>query len=204
MTRPAEFAADKANVEKACTKCGETKPLASFNRHSKSADGFTWYCKSCMSAYHKAHWEATRSERAATLKQRQAAIQADTAWFWSQVEVGDCWEWMGLRQPEGYGRTSRLGVPVYAHRFSWTVLVGEIPAGMQLDHLCRNRLCVNPDHLEPVTCRVNVLRGVGPSAQAARRTHCPQGHPYNDANTYWRPDGKSRQCRACWRVGRAS
>lgn len=86
----------------------------------------------------------------------------------------------------------------YVHRVAWETLRGPIPDGMQLDHLCRQRACWNPDHLEPVSPRENVLRGVGITAMNAKKTHCPQGHPYDDANTGITSTGK-RRCRACGR-----
>ena len=76
---------------------------------------------------------------------------------------------------------------------------GAIPEGLNLDHLCRNRKCVNPDHLEAVTQRVNVMRGVSVTAENMRKSHCPTGHPYDAANTYVRANGH-RGCRACRKV----
>lgn len=93
---------------------------------------------------------------------------------------------------------SRGRKPVRAHRFMYRLLRGEIPAGLQLDHLCRVRHCVNPWHLEAVTARVNVLRGIGPTAQNAQKTRCPLGHPLSDENTYRNAQGE-RRCRICRR-----
>lgn len=109
--------------------------------------------------------------------------------------------WLGYRKPNGYGEMG-IGRKVFlAHRVAYELFVGPIPDGMTLDHKCRERACVNPDHLEPVTNRENILRGISPSAQNAHATHCTQGHPFDDENTYsytWDRTGqKARICKAC-------
>jgi len=124
----------------------------------------------------------------------------ETKSFWSKVSIGTeggCWFWMGTKAG-GYGRfynpAQRRVVP--AHRFAYENRIGPIPEGLTLDHLCRNRSCVNPKHLEPVTNKENVLRGEGPTAKNKRKTHCTRGHAYDEENTYIRPNGR-RRCRAC-------
>lgn len=103
-----------------------------------------------------------------------------------------CWEWQGQRLKSGYGHYKRTT----AHRWVYERLVGPIPAGLQIDHLCRNRPCVNPAHLEPVTPLENIRRGKGHGSE----THCPHGHPYDEENTRWRARGSGRDCRACDRI----
>lgn len=122
--------------------------------------------------------------------------------FWAQVDAsGVCWEWTGKPDRKGYGRFwVAVGRTISAHRWSWQQLVGPVPARLELDHLCRNRLCVNPDHLEPVTTRTNVIRGGGITAINARKTHCKLGHPFDEANTRLGRDGVGRTCRTCERA----
>ena len=126
--------------------------------------------------------------------------------FWGKVVVwqhdemqGKCWTWRRSLDPEGYGQTNRRSQHVKAHRRAWEALVGPIPDGIHLDHLCRNRACVRPAHLDPVTCRENVLRGIGPSARNARKTHCASGHPFSGSNLRIISRGK-RECVICRRV----
>lgn len=107
----------------------------------------------------------------------------------------DCRVWPGTLNRYGYGVLWLNGRRHAAHRFMYELLAGPIPDGLTLDHLCRNRACVRPDHLEPVTNRTNVLRGIGPSAFNAARTHCSHGHPLDAMNTYH--DGDRRRCRDC-------
>lgn len=131
-------------------------------------------------------------------------VWADLERFAAKIEKnGDCWQWKAGLVGGGYGQFHFSGRPNYAHRWLYQVVVGHIPDGMTLDHLCRNRKCVNPLHLEVVTRGENVMRGVGPSAMAAKATHCPQGHPYSGENLSIKKDG-SRRCRACHRASQLS
>lgn len=109
--------------------------------------------------------------------------------------VGGCWQWRGATT-WGYGTAWAEGRTRRAHRLAYELLIGPIPDGLDLDHLCRNRACVNPTHLEPVTRRVNLLRGVGLTARRAAQTACIHGHPFDQANTIRRRDG-TRDCRSC-------
>ena len=120
--------------------------------------------------------------------------------LWNRLVLtdGGCWEWTGSKL-RGYGRISvkfeghgrRL---FYTHRLVYETLMSPIPDGLVIDHLCRNPACANAyDHLDVVTPAENAWRGAGHGTEV----ECPEGHPYDDANTYWRPDGKGRDCQVC-------
>jgi hypothetical protein len=128
--------------------------------------------------------------------------------FTSKVEPGqpdECWLWVASTR-NGYGQFSvgprHRRKMAYAHRLAFEATRGAIPSGHQIDHLCRTPRCVNPNHLEAVTPRVNTMRGKSPSARHARKTHCPQGHPYEGDNLYVDPNNGWRQCQQCRDVRR--
>jgi hypothetical protein len=110
----------------------------------------------------------------------------DDGLFWAKVQKTEgCWLWTAARNNGGYGCfADSLGTRWGAHRWAYEHSVGPIPEGLELDHLCRTPACVRPDHLEPVSHSENVRRSTSPMAAEAQRTHCPQGHPYDTANTY--------------------
>lgn len=122
--------------------------------------------------------------------------------FWPKVDKTEtCWLWTGARQAGGYGRFGGAQGLVLAHRWAYTALVGPIPEDMTLDHLCRNPSCVNPDHLEIVTRRVNSQRG----SRNAVKTHCDRGHEFTPENTYAPPSRPNiRSCRTCRRAAGAA
>lgn len=121
--------------------------------------------------------------------------------FWANVEkTPACWLWAGTPTGNGYGQF-RVGggQRIGPHRFAYGLMVGPVPEGMHLDHLCRNRLCVNPAHLEPVTSTENMRRGRALSPKTQRRAECHKGHSlFVPRNLYVTPDGR-RQCRECHR-----
>jgi hypothetical protein len=115
--------------------------------------------------------------------------------FWAQVQRGaGCWEWQGAVSSQGYGR---YGKPqMQAHRISYEALVGPIPPGLVLDHLCRNHRCVNPAHLDPVSQKENLRRGIRRTRQMMQ-THCIHGHPLSGDNLRIYPGTGKRACKEC-------
>ncbi len=110
-------------------------------------------------------------------------------------EKNGCWLWFGATS-DGYGQGHFKGKTRQAHRVSYELANGPIPEGMQLDHLCRIRCCINPAHLEPVTCKENVHRGNGYAGINSRKTHCKNGHPLSGENLCVTLNGQ-RNCRIC-------
>lgn len=127
--------------------------------------------------------------------------------FWVRVDKesdpGGCWLWVGTIGSDGYGYLIISGKERKAHRVSYELSVGEIPNGLELDHVkkrgCLHRHCVNPDHLEAVSPLENWRRGDSLPAINSRKTHCPDGHPYDSANT-WVSSSGWRHCRQCHRI----
>ena len=117
-----------------------------------------------------------------------------------------CWVWQGPVSRDGYGIISYNSKPNLTHRVSYIVNKGPIPEGLELDHLCRNRRCCNPDHLDPVSHKENVRRGKTGEVNSHRqrsKTECKHGHPFDAKNTYYRSRG-SRGCRTCNRCQAAN
>jgi hypothetical protein len=129
--------------------------------------------------------------------------------FWDQVQpepLSGCWLWNGGLNPKGYGQMRRDNRRLQVHRYAYELLVGPIPEGLELDHLCRVRCCVRPDHLEPVTHAENLRRARGTPRRPAERyiptgrpakTRCKRGHDFTPENTHF--TGKQRQCKECKR-----
>jgi hypothetical protein len=121
--------------------------------------------------------------------------------FWSKVKKGKyCWLWTGFCNDRGYGQfhvPMGDGRPINAHRFAYEELHGPVSRQLDIHHICKNKRCVNPMHLEPVTRKEHP--DSAPSVQRAK-THCPQGHAYSTENTWLHPQEKSRHCRMCNRL----
>jgi hypothetical protein len=121
-------------------------------------------------------------------------------------ELGPCWLWLGYKNARGYGRTTLSGRLTMVHRAVYEELVGPLPVGLDPDHLCMNPPCCNPSHIEPVTRSVNAKRGRQGEylrKKQTSKTHCPKGHPYDEANTINLTNGRYgtpyRVCRECRR-----
>jgi hypothetical protein len=157
------------------------------------------------------HYERLRLSGALEIRDRDPAAR-----LWARInkngpvstyrpDLGPCWIWQGATS-NGYGRVRFDGKTRLVHRVVWVLTVGPFPKGREPDHLCRVRACCRPDHLDPVTQRINLLRGASPAAGYARRSHCTAGHPLEGpgADVYIHPDHPTwRHCRKCRRKASA-
>lgn len=130
-------------------------------------------------------------------------LPSETQRVFSILEIGDsdtCWEWKGIKAPNGYGRINvkrDKWTSVAAHRWIYEHIHGPIDKSLDMDHLCRNRSCVNPNHLEPVTRSVNIKRGV---ISSRLKTQCKRGHEYSESNTRRQKGFGTRSCRECEKI----
>lgn len=132
-----------------------------------------------------------RESRRSSIEMTQ--LELDQFFCFVRPQPSGCWLWVGTSG--SYGLATFRGQSLPAHRLLYRALIGEIPSGEHLDHLCRVQLCVNPTHVEPVSPRENILRGIGFSAMNAKKTHCPRGHAYDELNTLHHQN--RRVCKAC-------
>lgn len=149
------------------------------------------FCRECGRRRSKDYMDASPDRLAVLIERFHKHVVAD--------EATGCWLWTGRLSHNGYGRFGARR----AHSFSYFAFKGVISPGMEPDHICRVRRCVNPDHLEAVTRRENTLRGDGPAAINSRKTHCIRGHPFSDDNLRIDVNGY-RNCRACDRARRVA
>lgn len=155
---------------KTCARCRATKDLTEFNFKKRNGQPYS-YCKPCR-----------RAQRAVYRTRPDTTAEAR---FWPKVNKTDgCWEWTGAVMGWGYGSFHYQGVFTMAHRVSLILTGQEIPPGMWVDHICRNHLCVRPEHLRIVTPRTNAVENnLSPFAKNAQKTHCSKGHEFSPENT---------------------
>lgn len=186
--------------------------------------GLIWYCGRYQYVVHA--WQVGRSvicvtqdvryavkqdalaeqqlPRARTTRMERAAMYDHTTLpqrIWRNITVDEsgCWVWEAHLQSAGYAQVMIDGQRFLLHRLTYTMFVGPIPDGLQIDHLCRVRRCVNPEHLDPVTPTENTMRGESPHAKNAAKKSCLRGHPLTGENLYLTPNG-ARRCRTCRRL----
>lgn len=189
--------------QKECTKCHVPKVLDDFYKNRNTKDGRAFACKECTRNDIYPNRTKERIEQDGrllislkVLTRLGKNMQISTTRFY---EGEPCWEWQRGKDRDGYGFTTYNLRWVYAHCLSYEIFVEIIPSHLQIDHLCRNRCCINPAHLEAVTGRTNTLRGTSVAAENAQKTHCKRGHPFDDENTYTMSSG-GRSCRICTRM----
>lgn len=183
-----------------CTKCGDTKPLTIefFLVRKNRPGGWQSQCRICTAARH-ADARRKKGETSRPYVRQHTPSGERLMALVDPVGPDKCWTWKGAKAGSGYGQIWdwELNHRLLVHRVSYEHNVGPIPDGLTIDHLCRNRLCVNPWHLEAVSIGVNVLRSpIAPAAVNARKTHCKHGHEFTPENTLpHSPSG--RKCKTC-------
>lgn len=147
---------------------------------------------------HYMRWH-THGDPTVVLKKKKRDDQTVAEWFLTFVDKPEsgCWEWTGFKDRNGYGKFNALEGEQLAHRAAYRLFVGEIRKDLTLDHICRNRGCVNPEHLDCVSHSENMRRSpLWKGTKNAAKTHCRKGHPYDATNTFRYRDGR-RDCRTC-------
>lgn len=159
-------------------------------------DGRAGQCRACVKAQRRATRERVREEFRSGIP---VGINAER--FWGKVNrSGDCWLWTSEITASGYGRFSFRGAHLRAHRVAYVLSGRSIPDGFQVDHLCRTRACVRPEHLEAVTQHTNIMRGEGETAKNARKARCVREH--DPIHWITRPGSRWRRCSECERLRR--
>ncbi len=192
---------------KECSGCKKVKSLEEFAKHQKLPGGRQYNCRDCQKEY---YWAIRGKDERRKHKWGRNHFKTTEEHFWYLVDkngpvpdyaphLGPCWIWNGcISKSTGYPKY-KFGNGTRAHRMAYKLAIGEIPDGLQLDHLCRVRHCVNPSHLEPVTGKINTLRGISVPAKNAAKTHCKNGHPFSGDNLRI-PASGGRACLTCDRL----
>jgi hypothetical protein len=176
----------------------ESLPLFPYQALDRHHEPRLAVCFQCQKVFQQSSHPTKYCSYACYHAYRRASLEER---FWQHVEQTEtCWIWHGVVGTRGYGQIAGMYNGQYklflAHRYAYLIHVGPIPTHLTLDHLCRNKRCVNPAHLEAVSRWENVRRGDTVTGINSRKTHCIHGHPFDDDNTYVTKDG-TRQCRTC-------
>jgi hypothetical protein len=179
-----------STIEHTCEECGRTTPRQLRRKR----------CNKCYLQLLRQLPPEERQHRPQYVTVRESLVAH------RRINENGCWIWAGAVLPTGYVQMTWRGRTSLIHRASYSEFVGPIPAGLQIDHLCRVRNCFNPEHLEPVTAQENILRSpIALATKWAARTHCEHGHEFTPENIQWqrrrdRPSKGYRRCRTCERL----
>lgn len=193
-------------MTKTCNSCGQTKPVDAFHRRAASPDGRTASCKACVNDRQRRWREKTGYSPDRPPRRDEWDLVENVPDLYDRLVkhadvTGDgCWPWQAATTEDGYGVVTIHWHSYRPYRLMLQLHTGQpIPEGMPVDHVCRNRACIRPDHLRVVTAQVNSIENnVGPSAINAAKTHCKRGHPLSGDNLIRTSDG--RACRTCQRA----
>ena len=187
-------------------RCARCKRLKEFGEFYKAGERYLAYCKPCHANRRREQVAKLKeARRLAGLPEKLKAgrkptpIQDRFNAAWKEDPNSGCWIWQKCIDSNGYGVSWWNGKKISAHRVAYILYRGPIHEGLEIDHLCRCRSCVNPQHLEAVPPPVNTERGLLILARGAnnrRKTHCPSGHPYIEGNLYFSRTG-ARMCKTC-------